>query len=802
VAGESAQELLSQLCADLRLLWSQAGGPSLRELEVRLDVSKSQLGAILNGQVRRLPDWAVVSGLVTTIHTYAVDRGRLDRLSLRTGLDEYWRPRYAVLDHAFSQPVDGTAPTRTRRPAAPPRPRSALPAVPAQLPPAVAGFTGRATELARLDRLLADQRDAPAAAVSVPILAISGTAGIGKTTLAVQWAHRAAARFPDGQLYVNLRGFDPSGPAVDPAVALSGFLDALGVPPQRVPNDVAARTALYRSALAGKQVLVLLDNARDAEHVRPLIPATPGCCAIVTSRNQLAGAAAAHGAHLLVLDLLSSDDAWDLLARRMGADRLATEPNAVREIIESCCGLPLALAVVAARASIHPSFSLQTLADRMRDIRGKLYALDGGDVATNVRAVFSASYQQLEPPAARMFRLLGLLPGPDTSVSAAASLAGLPLADVRPLLDQLTDERLIAEHVPGRYTFHDLLRAYAGEMALADEADEEREAALRRVMDHYVHSAHAAAVLLDSGRQQFPLDPARAGTVPETFTETAPAMAWFAAEHAVLLSAVDWSVRAGWNDHTWRIAAAIVDFLDRQGHWHDWVATGVAAVAATQPMTEARARAHRYLGAGYTKLDRFDDAHTELRLALDIHRARGDQAGQVAIHHTIAAVLERQGRYAEALDHVHHVLDGYRADRDRAGEARAINGIGWFHALLGDYPMAVTMCRKALALSEELDDQTGQAFTWDSLGYAHHGLADYPGAATCYRHAIELYRQLGNRPGEAESLDRLGETHQADGDDDAARAAWQRAVDLLDDIDPPAAVDVRAKLATLTPAHG
>jgi NB-ARC domain len=293
-------------------------------------------------------------------------------------------------------------------------------AVPRQLPGAVCGFAGRVTELDELTGLLNSARTGG----TVVISAIEGTAGIGKTALAVHWAHQVAGRFPDGQLHVNLRGFDPAGTPMTSAVAVRGFLDALDVPPERIPVSVDAQAALYRSLLAGRRVLVVLDNARDAGQVRPLLPGSSGCMVIVTSRNRLTSLIA-EGARPLTVDLLTVTDARQLLAGHLGASRMAAEPDAVEDIITACSRLPLALAIVAARASAHPSFPLTALADELRDAQDRLEVLNGGEAAANARAVFSWSCRQLSTEAARLFRLLGLHPGPDITAPAAAALPAL-----------------------------------------------------------------------------------------------------------------------------------------------------------------------------------------------------------------------------------------------------------------------------------------------------------------------------------------------------------------------------------------
>ena len=335
--------------------------------------------------------------------------------------------------------------------------------------------------------------------------AIDGMPGAGKTTLAVHWAHLVADRFPDGQLYVNLRGFDPGG-ALGPAEVLSGFLPALGVTPPQVPADLDGRAALYRSLLAGQRVLVVLDNARDVAQVRPLLPGSPGCMVIVTSRNRLASLAASDGARTLTLDVFSAADAREALARRLGADRVAAEPAAVEEII-AC--------VRAAAAGAGPgggaggrAAAVPAGRHRRRTARraGRLDALATGD-GTDVRAVFSWSYRMLSPPAARLFRLLSLQAGPDISLAAAASLAARRPGQAGALLAELTRTRLVTEYSPGRYSLHDLLRSYAAELCAETDPDGDRDAAISRLLSHYLHSAHHSHLLLQPHQRLPGLEP-------------------------------------------------------------------------------------------------------------------------------------------------------------------------------------------------------------------------------------------------------------------------------------------------------
>ena len=551
--------------------------------------------------------------------------------------------------------------------------------VPAQLPPAVAGFVGRDAELARLDALLpgpaADGSEPPRTMV---ISAIAGTAGAGKTTLALHWAHRVRDHFPDGQLYVNLRGFDPSEPATDPDHALRGFLEALGVPPERVPGGVDAKTGLFRSLLSGKRVLVVLDNARDTEQARPLLPGAADCLALVTSRNQLTGLIAAEGAQPLQLDLLTVPEARDLLARRLGARRVGAEQQAAEEIIASCARLPLALAIVAARAAARPGFPLARIASELRQAGTLLDPFDDGELAVNVRAVFACSYRALSTGAARLFRLLGLHPGPDISAFAAASLAGVAPDQATTLLAELARAHMLSELLPGRYTFHDLLRAYAAEQARACDDDEARHAGIGRVLDHYLHTADAAALYLNPRRDGVTTAPPPAGVTREEVADYQQALAWFTAEHPVLLAAIA-RTPAGFDAYTWRLASALTTFLDRRGYWQELKAAQGTALAAARRQGDqvGQATATRGLGLAYRGLKRFDDARAHYLLALDLFRELGHHTGQAQSHVNLAWLAGAQGRHEEALEHSRQSLRQYQAAGSREGQASALNNVGW-----------------------------------------------------------------------------------------------------------------------------
>ncbi|WP_177244827.1 BTAD domain-containing putative transcriptional regulator [Streptomyces sp. yr375] len=669
-------------------------------------------------------------------------------------------------------------------------------ACPAQLPADLATFTGRRSELTHVLALLPEDGRPTAPVV---ISAIDGMAGIGKTTLAVHLAHRVAHRFPDGQLFVDLRGFGPEGSAVTPADAVRGFLEAFGVPPQRIPAGLDAQAALYRSLVVNRRVLVVLDNARDAEQVRPLLPGAPGCLVVITSRNHLQGLVAANGAHPLTLGLLTLNEARDTLINRLGAERVAAEPRAVAEIISMCSRLPLALAIVAAHAVAHPTFSLASTAAVLRQSHGSLDSFEDMDAVSNVRTVFSWSYRALTPAAARLFRLLALHPGPDVSRAAAAGLAGLSVSQLRPLLAELTGAHLLIHHRPCRYVFHDLLRAYAGELLAAEESEDERRAALDRMLGHYLHTAHAAANLIASHREMPHPGPVGEGVTPEELADRRCAMDWFAAEHAVLMAVVGKAVETGFDSYVWQIAWTMQPYLDWRGHWYDQIAVQLTALAATRRKggPSEQARIHRDLGGAYAQLNRFDNARVHLYDALALYTAIGNGAAQGRVRLNLTFTLHRQGRDREALAQAQQALALYQAAGHRPGAAESLAAIGWCHTMLGDHEQAIASCRLALPLLRELDHVRGQAGAWNTMGHAHHRLGNDQSAVICYEQAVSRFRFLKDNPNEAGTLVRLGDALRAAHDPEAARTAWLQALVLLEDLDRSNADEVRARLNSL-----
>ncbi|MEV0908261.1 AfsR/SARP family transcriptional regulator [Streptomyces hokutonensis] len=693
-------------------------------------------------------------------------------------------------------------PAQPSAPAPAPAPVSVhAPAVPAQLPAGLAVFVGREAELAEVDRLVPGS--------TVVVSAIAGMAGVGKTTFAVHWARQVADRFPDGQLYLNLRGFDPVGQPCPPDHALRTLLESLGVDVHGLPQDVHALAARYRTLLSGKRVLLLLDNARDSAQVRPLLPGAPGCLVIVTSRDRLAGLVAVDGATPLRLDMLSVPEARALLAQRLGQRRVAAEPDAVEEIIARCARLPLALSVTAARVATQSALSLAAVAEELRDGAVGLDPFHDLDAAADVRAVFSWSYQALTPDAARLFRLLAVHPGPDLTLPAAASLAGLTVPHTRQLVRELLQAHLLDESVPGRYASHDLLRAYATELTESLDPPQQVRAARHRVFDHYLHTAHAALALTSPSQVLISLASAIEGTRAEEFAGDArKAAAWFAAEQEVLLAAVEQAAAHRYDVHTWQLVWAITDHLHQRGLWQEQEALDLIAMDAALRLGDrsAQAHVHRGLVAATTDLDRCEEGRVHAERAIELFTELGDREACAESYRYLCYVAGRQGDLEGGLDAARRSLELHRADdgrgddegRRRTATAAVLNAAGWFHTLLGQHQQALDHCRQALALQQELGDATGAADTWDSIGLALHHLGRYDEAVISFRNALVLYRQADHSPWSiAATLGRLGDTHLNAGRPDAARAAWTEALVFWDRFGHASAEPLRARLRGL-----
>jgi tetratricopeptide (TPR) repeat protein/transcriptional regulator with XRE-family HTH domain len=661
---------------------------------------------------------------------------------------------------------------------------------PHQLPAAVAGFTGRAAELEALSRVLADARDSSPG--TVVISAIGGTAGVGKTALAVHWARRVANRFADGQLYVNLRGYDPDQPAAA-ADALAGFLRALGVPGHEIPDEIDERARLYRSRLAGRRVLVLLDNARDGEQVRPLLPGDPGCVAVVTSRDALAGLVAADGARRLDLDVLPLADAVGLLRSLIGS-RADQEPAAVAELAGLCARLPLALRIAAELAARRAAPLAELVTELQAD---RLDLLDAGEHRADVRAVFSWSYRYLDADSAHAFRLVGLHPGSGCDPEAAAALIGAALKRTRMLLARLSDAHLLQYEPGGRYAMHDLMRAYARELAAAQDGEDACRAALTRLFDHYVCRAVAAVGAL---APDTPRSGEEGATTPaEQVNDPVAARAWLDGHRAVLVAIAAHATQHGWPGHVTRLATALFRYLEGGGHYPELMAINEHALRAAR-MTGDRLAEAEALNNG-TVVDlrqgRYRQAGARLDQALALYLEIGDQHGQARALGNLGIVEFLRGRYQQAFSSQHQALHLYRQIGDHRGEIRTLDNLGLIELRLGRYEQAdshfdtgIELARRnreqtsegylvanrglselrqhrhgqaarhlqrSLALLRGLNDPTGEAYALTNLGLAELGLGHRRQALEYQHQSLALARQTGDEPGEAAALNGTGE---------------------------------------------
>lgn len=669
--------------------------------------------------------------------------------------------------------------------------------IPAQLPADLPGFVGRGAELARARSLLVAADSGPAA----PLVAlVTGMAGVGKSSFAVHWAYEVAHLFPDGQLHLDLRGFDPVRPPLPPAMALRAMLEALGVAPQQVPAHPDRMTALFRSLLAGKRVLVVLDNARDAEQVRPLLPGAGRSLVIVTSRDRLSALTVTQQATRIALDVLGADEACELLVRRSGCPRAAlggppdpADWAMIEEIVTLCGRLPLALAVVAARVAAHPDYAPAAVLAELREGAGSLDAFSEPDATVDVRTVFSWSLRTLPADAARLLRLLSLHPATVCDLPAAASLAGLPLGETRRLLGLLTGAHLLTEPAPGRYGIHDLVCAFAAEQVGSDPAAEQR-AALRRLLDHYVHTAHRADVLLQPHRTPIVPGPLSSGAAVGGIDDQDAAWEWFAAERVALLAAVELAHAEGFDTQAWQLAWSLETYLVRTGRGREALNAWQLALAGAGRVDDPLTLSMTLWGAGRSEIQWGNPGTgTDLvRRAVEVFTTIGHLDAVGGCEVWLGTVALQRERTDDAIVHYRRALGVAEDPRMRAS---AMHGAAAAYAAAGDGDRALELSGAALDLYGLTGDRHGRAAAWDTRGSAHQLRGDHGGAVSAYRHAIETFHDVGDRVNEGLSLDNLGDAHAGAGDAVAARRSWHQALDLLTELGHPLAGAVRAKLA-------
>jgi DNA-binding SARP family transcriptional activator len=666
-------------------------------------------------------------------------------------------------------------------------PPADLPA-PAQLSHDIPDFTGRTAELTEL--LAAD---------ASPIRVITGIAGVGKTALALHAAHRMRSRFPDGQLYVDLRGFDAEHSPLAPVEALGRFLTAMGVPAQLIPADTDERAALYRSAIAGKRLLLMLDNAASPDQVRPLLPGTATTVVLVTSRSTLTGLSVREGAHRITLSALPPGDAVALVSRIVGQRRATAEPAAVAELAELCGYLPLALRIAGQRVVGNPGLALAELARELAAERLDVLVTEG-DETSAVRAAFSWSYQSLAPELARAFRLLGLHSTPEFGLQAAAALLGVDADRARRLLGALSGGHLLQDNGKGRYQYHDLMRAYAVERAVAEESDRDCGDAVRRCLTWYVSAASAAGEVLVPHRQRAELD-LPADVEPEVFRSMAQALEWYETEHANLVAVQRQAVDLGERTIAWQLPVAMWDFFYLRSQWTDWIGThelGLTAVRATGDRV-GEAGVLTSLGHAYLEVGRLDDALAVTRLGLSVWREVGHRWGEGIAVHILGGVHQAAGRLHASVEHYRRALTVHTEIDNQWGIGWTLAVLGTAYHSLGDYEPALDTLRQARSVWQDLGDRYGEGFVLNDLGETLLELGRFGEAVEHYRLAAELNREIGNEWSEAMALTGLGDAMRTMGQPDAAAASWRDALAIMRDLGDPRAESLRSRLAGLRP---
>ncbi|MER5636387.1 BTAD domain-containing putative transcriptional regulator [Kitasatospora sp. NPDC002227] len=680
-------------------------------------------------------------------------------------------------------------PALTQPPAAVTTTRRAFP-TPAQLPYDLADFTGREEHVQQLHDVL-DPRSGAAIAV------IAGPGGVGKTSLAVHVAHRARYDFPDGQLYLDLRGV--SAEPLTPLAVAAQVIRSLGLAPGQVPTDEAECLALYRSLLAQRRVLLVLDNARDTAQVRPLLPGGAASAVLVTSRSRLAGLPATHRIDLTVL---TGAGARALFGRIVGLDRLAAEPAATTAVLRACAGLPLALRVAASRLTAHPSWTITTLATRIGDHLRRLDELQLDDLA--VRASLDLGYAGLAAPQARALRLLGLWDGTDLALTAAAALLGEHPRAAERTLAVLTDAHLLEESAPGRYRFHDLVRLYAAERARQEEPAASRQAALHRLASWYLHTGAAAATALQPTRRLPEAPPPAPGEpAPLPFADHDDALAWYDTERDNLATAVQHAAEAGLHTLCWQLPVTLLGFHQRRRTWTQWLATYDLGLAAARALGDrpAEARVLNGLGLAYRDVHRHEKAVSCYERSLLICRETGNHAGEGSALNNLGNSLLRLGRHEESHHYFRLNLELVRTHGNPAEETAGLSNLANLLQDLGRYEEAVEHLEQALAISQEAGLRHYEGIILCNLGDVYNDMRQLVTAEAWLRAALPPLREVGDRHTEAVALGHLARSLTCSGRHQQAKALLHEALAIFTELDAPEAAEIRARLGEHAPAH-
>ena len=759
---------VAEFALELRRLREQAGSPTYRELSERTRFVPSVLSAATRGS--RLATWPVVRAFVAACG----------------GDVTLWEQRWREVSEAAHVPISAAEAGQARLfpqhpPAAP---------IPRHLPTDTRAFTGRTEELQRLLALAGDSEDELSEqdvfSGAVVITAIDGMAGIGKTALALRAGHLLADRFPDGQLFIDLHGYTPGLPPRDPAEALAVLLRSLGMPPDRIPEGLDARSALYRARLADARILVLLDNAASEAQVRPLLPASNTCLVLVTSRKRLR---ALHDARALSLDVLSEADAVALLRQMIyaaGSDPAeppADADSALAELARQCGYLPLTLRMAAAFLRHRPSWTPRHLVDTLSE--GGAMLQGSVDRDHDLATVFGLSYRTLGRSHQVLFRRLGLAPGPDIDAFAAAALLDTEPASADRLLQDLVDNNLLTEPAPGRYQLHDLLRAHARALSARDPA-KDRDAAVGRLLDFYQNTAGRADARI---ARQTRIRASAAARPPQSrsspppvpaLTDSERARAWLRAERVNLVACLEQAVERGHDTRVIMLSRGLANLLRTDGPWPQAFAVHTAARAAAERLGDRHGQADALSDLATIRrlTDDFPGALRDQEAALDLYRRLGDRQGAANALRELATVQQMMGDYLLALRNQEKALDQYRDLGDTLGQANALLELGIVRQMTGDGPGALRGLGTALELYHNLGDLLGEANAQVRLGNIKQLAGDFPGALSDLEAALARYLELGDRLGQVSALPRLGTVRQMTGDYAGALRDFEAALDL------------------------
>lgn len=767
-------------------------GPMLRELRLRAGLTQEELAARAGMSVRSVSDLErglvlrprgrTVAALVKALALSPDHRCLLESAARAGALRAVAEREAANLGVDGAEPGSGSS-AAAAAPSAPVGQGLGREGRPRQLPADLAAFVGRERGLGELDALLGSAGGTGSA------VAIVGIPGVGKTALAVHWGHRHAALFPDGQLFLDLRGYDPVRP-LTPAEALDRFLRALGVEPGRIPGEVEEAAALYRSVLADRRVLIILDNVREARQIRPLLPGGKHNAVVVTSRNRLTGLIALNGLRRLTLGVLPVADAVDVVRQILGEERCRGQKDALTRMVNLCGRLPLALRIAAAHLEDQPHRSVADYANELSCRRVSTLAVPGESEHTVVRA-FDLSYGALAEPSRRMFRLLGACRLADVAVPAAAALADVDEEHARVVFADLADAHLVIEHRPGRHTLHDLLREYAEQLAQARQ-DTEAEAATGRLLQWYLNTTDPLNRLLlpTAGADTRPAD---GGPV---FSDSAQAMAWCEDERPNCITLIERAHETGFHAEAWRLAANLSAYFLLSKHWQDWERTHRLGLACAKAAGDeaGQARMLGSLGAALQVQGRYLRSLECLAPALEIRRRLGDRQFEAHTLTNIGHAHSRLGRVAEAMAHYEQAVAIFRDTADTYGLGHALTNLAELNMDRGDFESAGRQLGESLQLFQDARNLYGEGMALDSLGTLHLRLGEHEVARKELEEAVELRRRVKDLHGEGVSLCRLGDNEHGAGRGARAVELWRQSLRILEALDAPETAEVRDRI--------